>query len=228
MNQNYFEIQEHKLLKYSGQETEVSIPEDVTCIASGAFEHCESMEHLIVPESVKQIEAEAFHYCTGLKDITIYSRKMPFLKYHMPFLRFFCESDCVLEHGADNFLRICINGEIMPYRELGYYRHEYIFDLLEPLPDSEKFRNMLQEYADVFLYCLLNDDLRKSDVTRYRKETKEEIFQKMLAANMFTEANIDTCISVTVEMKDVTIRPLLIDFKYQHCNFQNPADQLKL
>jgi len=227
MNQN-FEIQDKKLIRYSGQETEVSVPEGIECIATGAFENCESIQHLIIPESVKHIEPEAVHNCRNLEEITLYHRRMPMLKFYMPFIRFFSDRENVLEHGADNFLRVCINGEIMPYRELGYHRHEFVFELMKDMPDSENFKKMLTDYADVFLYCLLNDDLQKSDAIKYQKDTKEEIFQRMINAKLFTEANIDTCISVTIEMNDVTFRPVLIDYKYQHLNFENPAEKLKL
>lgn len=49
----------------------VTIPESITAIGAGAFEHCREIENLIIPDSVKSIGELAFYGCNSLKSITL-------------------------------------------------------------------------------------------------------------------------------------------------------------
>ena len=51
--------------------TEITIPDSVTTIASGALEYCENLTTVTIPDSVTSIELGAFSSCKGLESITI-------------------------------------------------------------------------------------------------------------------------------------------------------------
>ena len=51
--------------------TDVTIPENVTCIGESAFAYCRKLTHMTIPASVKCIERDAFKGCHGLTGITI-------------------------------------------------------------------------------------------------------------------------------------------------------------
>ena len=227
MNHDNFNIENHKLLKYTGSETEVFIPEGVETIGTGAFEHCETMEYLIIPESVTHIEELAFHYCTALKRVNIFNTEMNMLGYYLPFLRAFCERDLVMEFGADNFMRICINGEVVPYEKIMLHNQEFVYRLLMERPKSENFMRMLRNDAPAYLYYLI-EPVRQSDSARRDNLSKEAVFQVMLEEEIFTESNIDECIHWMIQLKAFEYQNMLIDYKYKHFEFKNPADNLTL
>ena len=66
-----FQIEEGVLVKYSGQDTKVIIPETVESIGECAFKYCTSVESVVIPEGVKSIGRKAFEYCLNLKEIVI-------------------------------------------------------------------------------------------------------------------------------------------------------------
>ncbi len=51
--------------------TEIIIPDYVTGIGNGAFNHCESLTSVTIPDSVTAIDSFAFAYCEGLTSITV-------------------------------------------------------------------------------------------------------------------------------------------------------------
>ena len=59
------------LTKYTGNETDVTIPEGVTDIGSGAFRDCTSLESVKIPASVTSIGKYAFWNCTSLTGVDI-------------------------------------------------------------------------------------------------------------------------------------------------------------
>ena len=63
---NDFIITNEKLIKYRGNETNVTIPNSVTSIGEGAFAGCTSLTSITIPDSVTSIESSAFMGCTGL------------------------------------------------------------------------------------------------------------------------------------------------------------------
>ena len=51
--------------------SEYIIPNDVTTIATSAFEYCSNLLDITIPDSVTSIETYAFSRCTGIQNITI-------------------------------------------------------------------------------------------------------------------------------------------------------------
>lgn len=59
------------LLEYTGQQSEVIIPDKVTVIAPKAFTDKPEIQKIIIPDGVKKIKATCIFRCNGLKQIVI-------------------------------------------------------------------------------------------------------------------------------------------------------------
>lgn len=70
-NINDFEIKEGVLIRYTGNDAEVVIPNSVTCIGNEAFKECNSIMSVTIPEGVTSIEDSAFFFCHNLEKIKI-------------------------------------------------------------------------------------------------------------------------------------------------------------
>ncbi len=71
-----FKIKENVLVKYIEEKdiTEAIIPEGITVIGTGAFEHCKNLKKIIIPESVIIIGKYAFNGCVSLESVVIPNR----------------------------------------------------------------------------------------------------------------------------------------------------------
>lgn len=59
------------LVRYTGQEKQVKISEEVKIIGESAFNNCYNIEKIEIPATVTTIEKEAFSYCSELAQINI-------------------------------------------------------------------------------------------------------------------------------------------------------------
>ena len=71
---NMFEIQDDVLIKYTGSEAEVTIPDGIVEIGKNAFSNNDKLTTLVMPDSVTKIGSTAFFKCTKLKSITFSAR----------------------------------------------------------------------------------------------------------------------------------------------------------
>ena len=71
MNKNDFNIIDGVLLEYSGDDSDVAVPEGTLEIRIYAFMHCDGVKRITLPESVKRIEWEAFLGCTALETVCL-------------------------------------------------------------------------------------------------------------------------------------------------------------
>ena len=62
-----FIIRKGVLVKYTGHDHNVVIPEGVTEIGAFAFSRCEPLESVLIPGSVTVIGEDAFQGCKSLK-----------------------------------------------------------------------------------------------------------------------------------------------------------------
>lgn len=65
-----YDINSGVLVKYSGSETEIVIPDGVTKIGDRAFFNQKSIVSVVMPESVVKIDSHAFEKCIRLKEIS--------------------------------------------------------------------------------------------------------------------------------------------------------------
>ena len=66
-----FEIKDGCLVKYTGEDKNVVIPEGVTSIGDWAFGCCENLASVTIPNSVTSIGESAFNQCSSLTSVTI-------------------------------------------------------------------------------------------------------------------------------------------------------------
>ena len=67
----YTDGDEKILVAYTGTETELTLPSDITKIYQYAFYYCSRLTSITIPDSVMSIGYEAFWDCTGLTSVTI-------------------------------------------------------------------------------------------------------------------------------------------------------------
>ena len=73
-NNSDFQIEDGVLIRYTGKDKDVVIPDDVTYIEAFAFGGCESLTSIIIPNSVTSIEELVFADCTNLAKVIIPNR----------------------------------------------------------------------------------------------------------------------------------------------------------
>ena len=66
-----FDIQDGKLIKYSGSASSVIIPDGVKVIGTEAFKSCWTLQEVTFPNSISTIEQNAFYDCVNLNNISI-------------------------------------------------------------------------------------------------------------------------------------------------------------
>ncbi len=71
MAERKYWIEDHILMRYLGDEEEVTIPEGVNCIEHEAFYKCNSIKLVNIPEGVLKICTQAFSGCCKLEDVSI-------------------------------------------------------------------------------------------------------------------------------------------------------------
>ena len=65
-----FQIRDGVLVKYTGEDQFLTIPDSVTAIGEEAFADCGKLKVLVIPGSVTRIEDNAFDCC---EDLTIHA-----------------------------------------------------------------------------------------------------------------------------------------------------------
>ena len=68
---NDFDIEDTILIKYNGNEKNVTIPDNITKIGSHAFSSCHIIENIIMTDNVTEIMSGAFANCIALENVVI-------------------------------------------------------------------------------------------------------------------------------------------------------------
>ena len=67
------------LIKYTGSDASVVIPNTVVAIGKNAFANCDTLNRVTIPSSVTEIRARAFYGCGNLTSVTVLSRDIEVL-----------------------------------------------------------------------------------------------------------------------------------------------------
>ncbi len=59
------------IIDYMGDDTDLTLPDNVTSIGASAFNNCNSLINVTIPDSVTSISDEAFYGCDDLSSVTI-------------------------------------------------------------------------------------------------------------------------------------------------------------
>ena len=70
-NYNDFAIENNVLIKYTGKDAEITIPDGVIGIGDDAFRGCMTLMSIEIPNSVTYIGFQAFSYCSNLQNINM-------------------------------------------------------------------------------------------------------------------------------------------------------------
>jgi hypothetical protein len=150
-----FDIDNEGILReYTGDGTDVVIPDGVTGIIGLAFESCYSLESVTIPSSVRIIEYSAFEDCTSLTSINVDANN-----------EYYSSVDGVLFNKDQATLVLCPEGRAGDYTipasvtAVGDHAFRYCTSLTSiSIPDCV---NYIGEYA--FYYCESLESIRIPD-----------------------------------------------------------------
>ena len=211
----------------------VSFGKGLAVISYGAFSDCESLVSVTIPESILSIRNYAFYGCTGLQSCAIGNSTAVIGRSAFSGclgLSSLKIRDIILKGKVlKNFRRYCSRNESVSFSNMinAVIRNEYsglpkelcynlFWQLFFLCPENKEISDIIKANCRAFLFYLI-------------EEKEQELFQKALNSGGFvTEKNIDTCIQFSIEKQSHQIQLMLTDYKYQHFDFQNPADKFKL
>jgi hypothetical protein len=68
---NHFLVKDGEILKYTGKNSEISIPKPINSIGMGAFWDCSFLKSIKLNEGITRIGGDAFYKCESLEDLNI-------------------------------------------------------------------------------------------------------------------------------------------------------------
>lgn len=69
LSERSFIVSEGTLIRYFGNDTDITIPNDIIEIGNGAFRNCGRIKTVTIPNGVKSIGNNAFQYCSHLEKV---------------------------------------------------------------------------------------------------------------------------------------------------------------
>ena len=203
-----FEIDSNGVLtKYTGTDSEVIIPDNVTKINSRAFENNVSVEKIVVNESCTNIANSAISNCQNLKEVVINSKS----------ITFGTSSTCVL---GTNSLKV--TG--YPYSEVPLYCDKFENLTFNPLeqPEEEKFtidsNGTLIRYWGNDEVVIVPDGVKK--IGRENSTMKKLILPESCTA--FNRGALIDCTTLTCV--DIGSRELKLSFNW----IVNPPERVEI
>jgi len=185
--------------------TEVILHEGLVSIGGLAFAHCKNLEQIKIPESVSFMGDLAFLGCDAMKP-----RPLMLLDgnwFYRPE-----NSDDIPDFRMKDLIReknytARLDSEI---------KYDLLFQMFLYDLDQENFSAYLKKkFPDMFRYLIRKENIR--------------CIQKILDSGGFiTQRNIDKFIQYAIENQKTQVQILLINYKYQHFDFKQIGEELKL
>ena len=201
----------------------VILPDALTVLRKKVFSCCLNLKHITIPESVVKIEEKAFEYA-NLKEIAIPEvcciEKKAF-SYNTKLERIIISEKlnevCASAFTANIRLKEIICHD-MHFSFSEKFRTDGIISVIIRIskflqnPENPEFSAYLAEHFRIVLF-VCNTELLK---------------ELLLSGKIFTKNNIDDSIQYANKIQNYEIQLLLTDYKYQHFQFQDISDKLKL
>lgn len=207
-----FEIDSNGVLtKYTGTDSVVIVPDNVTKISSRAFENNVSIEKIIINELCTNIANSAISNCQNLKEVVINSKN----------ITFGTSSTCVL--GTNN---LKVTG--YPYSEVPLYCDKFANLTFSPLeqPEEEKFtidsNGTLVRYWGNDEVVIVPDGVKKIGTKAFLNNST---MKKLILPESCTEFNrgaITDCTMLTCV--DIGSRELKLSFNW----IVNPPERVEI
>lgn len=207
-----FEIDSKGVLtKYTGTDSEVILPDNVTKINSRAFENNTSVEKIIVNESCTNIANSAISNCQNLKEVVINSKS----------ITFGTSSTCVL--GTNN---LKVTG--YPYSEVPLYCEKFTNLTFNPLeqPEEEKFtidsNGTLTRYWGHDEVVTVPDGVTKIGSKAFNKNNTMKKLILPESCTAFSRSSLTDCTALTYI--DIGSRKLELSFMW----IVNPPERIEI
>lgn len=207
-----FEIDSKGVLtKYTGTDSEVILPDNVTKINSRAFENNTSVEKIIVNESCTNIANSAISNCQNLKEVVINSKS----------ITFGTSSTCVL--GTNN---LKVTG--YPYSEVPLYCEKFTNLTFNPLeqPEEEKFtidsNGTLTRYWGHDEVVTVPDGVTKIGTKAFNKNNTMKKLILPESCTAFSRSSLTDCTALTY--MDIGSRKLELSFRW----IVNPPERIEI
>lgn len=207
-----FEIDSKGVLtKYTGTDSEVILPDNVTKINSRAFENNTSVEKIIVNESCTNIANSAISNCQNLKEVVINSKS----------ITFGMSSTCVL--GTNN---LKVTG--YPYSEVPLYCEKFTNLTFNPLeqPEEEKFtidsNGTLTRYWGHDEVVTVPDGVKKIGTKAFNKNNTMKKLILPESCTAFSRSSLTDCTALTY--MDIGSRKLELSFMW----IVNPPERIEI
>ena len=207
-----FEIDSKGVLtKYTGTDSEVILPDNVTKINSRAFENNTSVEKIIVNESCTNIANSAISNCQNLKEVVINSKS----------ITFGTSSTCVL--GTNN---LKVTG--YPYSEVPLYCEKFTNLTFNPLeqPEEEKFtidsNSTLTRYWGHDEVVTVPDGVKKIGTKAFNKNNTMKKLILPESCTAFSRSSLTDCTALTYI--DIGSRKLELSFMW----IVNPPERIEI
>ncbi len=69
--QEFYEVANGVLIRYTGREEELEVPEGICTVGEGAFKGCVSLKKVVLPPGLQRIMGDAFKGCRRLEEVVI-------------------------------------------------------------------------------------------------------------------------------------------------------------
>lgn len=169
-NQEELRIQNGTVLKYTGQEEELTLPKNVVRIAPYAFANCKNLKKLVTPVKLKSIGKGAFYGCDSLIEVTIPGRLFKRVKGGKVFppkadiyYRFYATSGDVTEDedysdsfgSEEEYVASGVNDAEAAFKD--EVQSEEIITIVEELPEEPEESEPLADLDDRTLQERMED-----------------------------------------------------------------------